>query len=190
MKTTRKMILVDFNTSSNHHIPKKEIDTQPKPLYILDDEIGKILDSEENINDKLRKYFYALNRFLFFKSNSSNENVINSDLKLDDLVKFESKKKMDHDDEADEQRRKTSTISNESSSPSKTIQEEEKTSISKSKSNSKKRKKKEKAEEVKRLRSPIKTRGFNQKQLMYTEDDSDNFQTPDKTITNWISPFK
>jgi hypothetical protein len=62
------MILVDaetVNISKSHQ--EEELNTKPKPLLFIDKSIEDILNSSENINDKLRKYFHALNRFLFFK---------------------------------------------------------------------------------------------------------------------------
>jgi hypothetical protein len=68
MPNFKKMILVDaetVNISKSHQ--EEELNTKPKPLLFIDKSIEDILNSSENINDKLRKYFHALNRFLFFK---------------------------------------------------------------------------------------------------------------------------
>jgi hypothetical protein len=74
MKKFKKMTLVELNDFKGENKisvgPEHEINVKAKPLYFIENEIDTILSTNENVNEKLRKYFYALNRFLFFKNNS------------------------------------------------------------------------------------------------------------------------
>ena len=72
MKHAKKMILVDYDESQiskKEHWPDKELNIKPKPLILLNQTIENILDSEESVENKLRKYFYALRRLIFYKNN-------------------------------------------------------------------------------------------------------------------------
>jgi type IV secretory pathway VirB10-like protein len=68
------MTLVELNDHDEKNINPayvdREKDVKAKPLFFIDNEIDSILASNENVNEKLKKYFYALNRFLFFKNQS------------------------------------------------------------------------------------------------------------------------
>jgi hypothetical protein len=78
MKYAKKMLLVDYNANSSP--PKKSMDmvtgdlnTKPQPLVFLDREINSILASNESVDTKLKKYFYALRRLLHHKNENLNQ---------------------------------------------------------------------------------------------------------------------
>lgn len=181
MKNAKKMILVEADRLPQINNPKSDLNVKSKPLFYIDEEITKILNSEENINDKLRKYFYALNRFLFFKE-QENKNLF-KETEIDKLSTFEETKLMQEDES--EEKRKKETFEHEKT-PKTPKTPKNSNNVLRLQKNSKKKKKKEMI-----LRSPIKTRGVMKKlEDPTSDDDEENFGTPEKTNVGWLSPFK
>lgn len=88
MKNAKKILLVDVENIKHGNEFKNELDVKAKPLLFMKNEIDEILSSTDQIDDKLRKYFYALSRFLFFKENSEKLPVTQEQVYDDDRGKM------------------------------------------------------------------------------------------------------
>jgi hypothetical protein len=67
MKYARKMVLVDFDKQTSVNKPERELDTTPKPLSGIQNEMNKVLN-DDRLSDyeKQNRYLHQLNRFLYF----------------------------------------------------------------------------------------------------------------------------
>jgi hypothetical protein len=71
MKETRKMVLVDFDKYKKFEKPEHELDTAPKPLYGLHNDMNSILNDEKLSDyEKQNLYLQQLNRFLLMNQPS------------------------------------------------------------------------------------------------------------------------
>ena len=71
MKNVRKMVLIDYDENQKSKI-SDDIFVKPQPLFLLDREMSAILNSNDEIDTKLKKYNYVLRKFLFHKRNLEN----------------------------------------------------------------------------------------------------------------------
>jgi hypothetical protein len=86
MKAARKMVLVDYDKYMKLEKPAHELDTAPKPLYGLQNDINNILHEDKTSDyDKQNQYLKQLNRFLFM--NQLDRKKRENDLIYDDAIK-------------------------------------------------------------------------------------------------------
>jgi hypothetical protein len=86
MKEARKMVLVDYDKYMKILKPEHELDTSPKPLYGLHNDMNDILqDGRTTDYDKQNKYLRQLNRFLLM--NQVDRKKRENDLVNEDEIK-------------------------------------------------------------------------------------------------------
>ena len=181
MKNAKKMILVEADRLSQTNNFNSDLNVKSKPLFHIDEEINKILNSDENINDKLRKYFYALNRFLFFKQQENK--YFSKEREIDSPSSFDTTELVQ---EAEyENKSKDKEVFNIEKTPQTPKTPQNANNVLQMQKKSKKKEKKKK-----QLRSPINTRSVAKELEEATSgEDEEKFGTPEKTNL-WLSPFK
>jgi hypothetical protein len=86
MKSARKMVLVDYDKYMKLEKPLHELDTAPKPLHGLQNDIHNILHSDKTTDyDKQNQYLRQLNRFLYMNQHGRKKRE--DDLINDDEIK-------------------------------------------------------------------------------------------------------